>query len=52
MKGSLWLETAPASPGFAPLDVDVTADVCVVGAGIVGADRGTSASGGRRPVSC
>ncbi len=36
MKGSLWLETAPATPEFAPLDADVTADVCVVGAGIVG----------------
>ena len=36
MKGSLWLETAPAAPAFAPLDTDVTADVCVVGAGIVG----------------
>ena len=36
MKGSLWLETAPAAPVFAPLDTDVTADVCVVGAGIVG----------------
>ena len=36
MKGSLWLETAPPAPTFAPLDADVTADVCVVGAGIVG----------------
>jgi glycine/D-amino acid oxidase-like deaminating enzyme/nitrite reductase/ring-hydroxylating ferredoxin subunit len=36
MKGSLWLETAPPGPVFAELDSDLTADVCVVGGGIVG----------------
>ncbi len=36
MKGSLWLETAPPAPEFPRLDGDVTADVAVIGGGIVG----------------
>jgi glycine/D-amino acid oxidase-like deaminating enzyme/nitrite reductase/ring-hydroxylating ferredoxin subunit len=36
MKGSIWLETAPAAPEFPRLERDVTADVCVIGGGIVG----------------
>ena len=36
MKGSIWLETAPPAPEFRRLDGDVTADVAVIGGGIVG----------------
>lgn len=36
MSGSVWLETAPAQPEFARLERDVTADVAVIGGGIVG----------------
>jgi glycine/D-amino acid oxidase-like deaminating enzyme/nitrite reductase/ring-hydroxylating ferredoxin subunit len=36
MMGSVWLETAPEAPAFARLDGDVSADVCVIGGGIVG----------------
>ena len=36
MKGSIWLETAPAAPSFPRLDRDVRADVAVIGGGIVG----------------
>jgi glycine/D-amino acid oxidase-like deaminating enzyme/nitrite reductase/ring-hydroxylating ferredoxin subunit len=36
VKGSLWLETAPAAPVFGRLDGDITADVCVIGGGIAG----------------
>ena len=36
MKGSVWIETAPAAPRFPKLDEDISADVCVIGAGIVG----------------
>jgi glycine/D-amino acid oxidase-like deaminating enzyme/nitrite reductase/ring-hydroxylating ferredoxin subunit len=36
MKGSLWLETAPPRTAPAPLDTDISADVCIIGAGIVG----------------
>ena len=32
---SVWMDTAPG-PGYPPLDGDVEADVCVVGAGITG----------------
>ena len=34
--GSVWLQTGPAQPAFAPLDGDVEADVAVIGGGIVG----------------
>ena len=36
MKGSLWLETAPSAPEHPRLDGDISADVAVVGGGIVG----------------
>ena len=36
VKGSLWLETAPPAPEFPRLDADITADVAVIGGGIVG----------------
>jgi glycine/D-amino acid oxidase-like deaminating enzyme/nitrite reductase/ring-hydroxylating ferredoxin subunit len=36
MKGSLWLEEAPPETSRPPLDRDITADVAVIGAGIVG----------------
>jgi glycine/D-amino acid oxidase-like deaminating enzyme/nitrite reductase/ring-hydroxylating ferredoxin subunit len=36
MTASLWLETVSAQPDFDPLERDVDADVCVIGAGIVG----------------
>jgi glycine/D-amino acid oxidase-like deaminating enzyme/nitrite reductase/ring-hydroxylating ferredoxin subunit len=36
MSGSVWLETAPPQPEFARLDRDLTADVAVIGGGIVG----------------
>lgn len=34
--GSVWLQTGPAQPAFAPLDGDVSTDVAVIGGGIVG----------------
>jgi glycine/D-amino acid oxidase-like deaminating enzyme/nitrite reductase/ring-hydroxylating ferredoxin subunit len=36
MKGSVWIETGPIQPAFPQLDVDVEADVAVIGGGIVG----------------
>ena len=33
---SVWLDTAPKAPTFKPLVEDISADVCVVGAGIAG----------------
>jgi glycine/D-amino acid oxidase-like deaminating enzyme/nitrite reductase/ring-hydroxylating ferredoxin subunit len=36
MSGSIWLATAPDAPAHPRLTRDVEADVCVVGAGIVG----------------
>jgi glycine/D-amino acid oxidase-like deaminating enzyme len=36
MTGSIWLETAPPQPERPRLDRDVTADVAVIGGGIVG----------------
>ena len=36
MKGSIWLETAPAAPEYPRLDRDVRTSVAVIGGGIVG----------------
>jgi glycine/D-amino acid oxidase-like deaminating enzyme/nitrite reductase/ring-hydroxylating ferredoxin subunit len=36
MSGSIWLETGPAGPEHPRLTRDIEADVCVIGAGIVG----------------